>query len=152
MHKFIQMIVLAAALGSGVDCFASDHGTPEEAVAMVHKAIAYLKANGLEKTIAEVNSPKGQFVDRDMYISIGYIGGLTIAHGGNPKMIGKDLNGLKDVDGYAFIKARNDLLKTQSSSWVHYKFPNPVTKKIENKSMYSEKFGDLVINCGIYKD
>ena len=43
------------------------------------------------------------------------------------------------------------LLKTKNNGWQDYKFVNPVTKQFEPKSMYFEKYEDLVINCGIYK-
>lgn len=46
-----------------------------------------------------------------------------------------------------------DLAKTKGKGWVEgYKFLNPVTQKIENKSMYLERVGDTLVGCGIYKD
>jgi hypothetical protein len=42
-------------------------------------------------------------------------------------------------------------MKKQPSAWQNYKFMNPVSKEIEPKSMYIERFGDLIVGCGIYK-
>jgi signal transduction histidine kinase len=77
---------------------------------------------------------------------------VTLAHGANPRMQGKNLIDLRDADGKYFMKERMEILKKKDKGWQDYKFVNPVTQKIENKSMYFEKHGDVVINCGIYKD
>ena len=37
------------------------------------------------------------------------------------------------------------------SGWVNYKWPNPLTNKIEDKSSYVEKMGDYFVGVGIYK-
>lgn len=150
MRKLFHVLMFAASLGMAGSGFAADHATAEEAVAMVHKVIAFIKANGKDKAVNEVNTSK-MFIDRDLYVAIGDAAGITIAHGGNAKMVGKNLGELKDVDGKAFIKEGNDILKTKPNGWVDYKWPNPVSKQIEHKSLYFEKFGDLVISCGIYK-
>jgi hypothetical protein len=38
-----------------------------------------------------VNDPKGQFIYKDLYVFAGSVkpGGVTLAHGGNPKLLGK---------------------------------------------------------------
>ena len=131
---------------------ASEHGTAEEAVAMVHKVVAYMKENGKQKTIDEVNNIHGIFRDRDLYVTINTLQMVTLAHGANPRMQGKNLIDLRDADGKYFMKERMEILKTKDKGWQDYKFVNPVTQKIENKAMYFEKHGDVVINCGIYKD
>lgn len=130
---------------------AANVGTADEAVAMVKKAAAYIAANGREKAFAEISNPSGQFKDRDLYIAVLDKTGLTLAHGGNGKLIGKPMAELKDVDDKYFIKAFLDVAATKGSGWVDYKWPNPVSKVIEKKSTYVEKAGDLVIICGIYK-
>ncbi len=65
-----------------------------------------MKANGKEKAFADFCNPKGAFVDPDLYITVYDLTGKCLAHGANSKMIGKDLIGLKDPDGVAFVKER----------------------------------------------
>jgi cytochrome c len=77
--------------------------------------------------------------------------GKCLAHGANPKMIGRDLIDNKDIDGKEFMKERINLMKTNTTAWQEYKFMNPVTKQIEPKEMYLERFGDLIFGCGVYK-
>jgi len=41
--------------------------------------------------------------------------------------------------------------KGPGSGWIDYKWPNPLTNKIEDKSSYVEKMGDYFVGVGIYK-
>ena len=126
-------------------------GTANEAKTMVDKAAAFVKAEGKEKAFAEFTDPKGKFVDRDLYIFAVDFEGITLAHGGNAKLVGKDMSGLKDADGMYFIKEFIGLAKAKGSGWVDYKWVNPVTKKIEPKSTYIQKMDNYFLGCGIYK-
>jgi cytochrome c len=144
---FIGVLCFALATGAR----ASEQGTADEAVAMVKKAIAFYKENGKDKTIAAVNSKQAQFVDRDLYIVIFDMQGKNLAHGVNPRMIGKDLIDIKDADNKPYMRERIDLIKSKGKGWQDYKFTNPVSQKIEPKSMYVERYEDLIFGCGIYK-
>jgi cytochrome c len=130
---------------------AADYGTPDEAVALVKKAIAYLKANGPEKTWAEINKPGGQFVDRDLYIFVAEVNGPTLAHGANPRMVGKPMGELKDADGKYFVRDFIKVAETKGSGWVDYRWPHPVTKELVQKSTYVEKYDKYLFGCGVYK-
>jgi cytochrome c len=138
-------------LSTGVLAFAAEFGTAQEAEAMVKKAVSLVKAEGKEKAFPEFNNPKGKFVDRDLYITVYDLKGMCLSHGANPKMIGKYLIGLKDSDGKEFVKERLEMAKTKDKFWQDYKFTNPLSKKIEPKTMYCQKEGDIIISCGIYK-
>lgn len=154
MKKMLIVASVAAFLSMG--CLAGyaaagEEGTKEEAVAMVKKAIEYIKANGNEKAFEEISNPKGQFIDRDLYVVVYDMNAKCLAHGQKKNMIGKELIDFKDTDGKEYMKERIDLMKKQQSAWQDYKFMNPVSKKIEPKSMYIERFRDLIIGSGIYK-
>ena len=147
--RAVMACFIILAVGSVV--FASETGTPNEAGAMVKKAIAFLKANGKEKGFAEISNPKGRFVDRDLYVFVYDINGKCVAHGFNQKMVGKDLIEMKDADGKYYVKERVEIAKTKGKGWQDYKFTNPLSKKLENKSAYIEKYEDYVVGCGVYK-
>ena len=127
------------------------NATQAEATAMVKKGVAFVKASGKDKGYAEISNKAGQFTDRDLYLVVYGLDGTVRAHGANEKMIGKNLIELKDVDGKAFVKERVELASSKGTFWQDYKFTNPVTKKIEPKSMYCEKLDDSVLCGGIYK-
>jgi signal transduction histidine kinase len=141
--------VCVLGLGSQL-AVAGEAGTKDEAVAMVKKAIEFIKANGRDKAFEEISNTSGKFVDRDLYVVVYDINAKCLAHGANAKMIGRDLIDNKDVDGKEFMKERVELMKKQQSGWQDYKFRNPVSNEIEPKSMYLERFEDLIVGCGVY--
>jgi signal transduction histidine kinase len=143
-------ITMCAALATGAAWAAAEHATAKEAEAMVKKGVAYIKTNGTEKGYAEITSKQSQFRDRDLYLVVYGLDGKVWAHGANEKMVGKVLIDLKDIDGKEFVKERVELGKTKSSFWQDYKFTNPVSRKIEPKSMYCERLDDTVVCGGIY--
>ncbi len=145
-------MVLVVLFGfAGIISAAEKRGTSAEAEALVKKAIAYMKSNGKEVAFAEINNPKGRFTDRDLYIFVYDINGKCVAHGLNLKMIGKDLAEMKDADGKMFVKERIEIAKTKGKGWQDYKFTDPISKNIEQKRAYVEKYDDLIVGSGIYK-
>ncbi len=120
---------------------ASEHGTAAEATALVKKAKAVIAANGREKAFAEISRKDGPFVDRDLYVVAYDNKGTCLAHGGNAKLIGQDLSDVQDVDGVFYVKERIEKAAKNPSFWQDYKFTNPVSKKIEPKSVYCETSG-----------
>lgn len=151
MKKVLVALVLGMVLAMGGNAVqAADTGTKDEAVAMVKKAIEFIKANGNDNAFAEISNPKGQFVDRDLYVVVYDMNAKCLAHGANQKMVGRDLIDNKDVDGKEFMKERIEMMKKQSTGWQNYKFRNPVSNQIEPKAMYLERRGDLIVGCGVY--
>ncbi|WP_188569493.1 cache domain-containing protein [Undibacterium terreum] len=133
---------------------ATEHGTEQEAIALVKQAVAYYKANGKENTFAEINKPDGQFINKDLYLFVGSTqeGGVTLAHGANAKLLGKNLSEMKDVDGNKFVKRMAEVANSKSGKgWVDYRWPNPTTKELEQKSTYVERVDDIWFACGIYR-
>lgn len=142
-------LLLVAALCTLAN--AQSKGSKDEAVAMVKKAVAHIKAHGRDKAFAEISNPQGMFVDRDLYVVVYDMQGNCLAHGANAKQIGKNLMDLRDPDGKYFVKERVELGKANASFWQDYKFVNPQTKLIEPKSMYMERLDDLLVGCGAYQ-
>jgi cytochrome c len=143
-------LMMGTALATGAAC-AAEKVTPKEAEAMVKKGVAFIKGNGKEKGYAEITSKQSQFTDRDLYLVVYRLDGTPLAHGANEKMVGKNLIDLKDIDGKEFVRERIDLAKTKSSFWQDYKFTNPVSRKVEAKTMYCERLDDTAVCGGIYK-
>ncbi|WP_375540007.1 cache domain-containing protein [Rugamonas brunnea] len=158
MGKFYRsFVVVLAGMAMVLLSFtaaAAEKGTADEAMAMVKKAAEYLKKNGKDKAYAEFNNPKGQFIDRDLYIFAFSANGdgIETANGANPKLVGKNVLELRDADGRYMIK---DILAIGMSKagkgWVDYKWPNPSTGKLDGKRTYVERVDDVIIGCGVYK-
>ncbi|MGV8894819.1 MAG: cache domain-containing protein [Burkholderiaceae bacterium] len=127
--------------------------TAKEAVALVGKAVAYIKANGRTKAFAEFNNLNGQFIDRSLYIFVYDMKGnnLAIGNSSSARMIGKNLFDLRDPDGVYTIREVIDIGNTKGKGWVNHRFVNPVTKNIESKATYIEKYEDIIVGSGIFK-
>jgi hypothetical protein len=151
MVRFGLASLLILCLAAGSSFGQGKHGTAAEAEAMVKKAVTYLKTNGEEKSLKDFSDPAGKFVEGDLYIFVYDLQGKCVAHGGNPKMVGKELLELKDADGKEFVKERIEIAKSKGKGWQNYKWNNPTTKKIEDKTAYIEKTGNFIIGCGAYK-
>jgi cytochrome c len=131
--------------------YAQDRGSSAEAKALLDKAVAFYKANGQEKAFAAFNDSKGQFVSKDLYIFALDVNGKILSHGANAGLIGKDMIGTKDADGKLFMKEMVETAKTKGKGTVDYKWENPKTKIVEQKSSYVEKVDGVVLGCGYYK-
>jgi cytochrome c len=140
-------VVLVAAGGAG----AADHGTPEEAQAMVAAAIAAYDAEGGEALFARINgSPAPEYFDRDLYVFVVGTDGITRAHGAKPELAGTDATTLTDVDGKSF-GAAFVAEATPEGAWVDYKWEDPVTGAVEQKSSWVVLHDGLIFGCGVYK-
>ena len=146
--RLLAALLLSCALLPAVH--AAEFATKPEAEAMVAKALKYWKANGNDKTYAEIGKKDGQFTDRDLYVVIYGLDGTVRAHGANPKMIGKNLMEIRDVDGKFFVKERVEMAKKKQPFWQDYKFTNPTSGKIEPKTMYCVPEDDMVLCGGVY--
>ena len=143
-------VALIAALVCG-GALAAGGASKDEAVAMVQKAVAYIKAEGPKTAYPAIDNQSGQFVDRDLYIVVYGMDGTVLAHGANKARIGTNQIGDKDSDGKPFVKERVALAETHPSFWQSYKFMNPVTKAVEPKEMYCERLEQTVVCGGVYQ-
>ncbi|HEX7534229.1 MAG TPA: cache domain-containing protein [Syntrophales bacterium] len=142
--------IMIAVLCAGF-AYAQEKGTASEAKALLSRAVAYYKANGKDKAFAQFNNTKGKFVNSDLYIYVIDPDGKILSHGADPKLIGQPLIDLEDAAGKKFIKAIIDDTKANNKGTMDYKWMNPQTKKIEQKSTFFERIGDVIIICGYYK-
>ncbi|PWF48461.1 cache domain-containing protein [Massilia glaciei] len=132
---------------------AAPKGTPGEAVAMTKRAIALIASQGHAKAFAEFADPaNAAFHDRDLYVFVYDMDGVAVAHGVNPKMVGKNLRDMRDIDGKYIIRGFIGAAQSPAgSAWVEYKWPNPATKTVEPKAACVERTGDLIVGAGVYK-
>ena len=151
MRKQLLVGLTITCIAWGGSVGAAERGTADEAVAMTKAAVAYIKSATPEKAYADIVAKDARFVDRDLYVMVYDMQGKCLAHGGNAKLVGKDLIENEDADGKLYVKERVELAKTNGSFWQDYKFSDPLTKKIEPKRTYCEKANDSIVCVGFYK-
>jgi uncharacterized protein len=143
------MLIIPAPFAGAVE-----FGTRAEAVAMVKRVQAKVAKDGLEATIKAVNAKAKEFNDRDLFAFIADFDGYNRANGSNPGVAGKFLLDLKDQDGKFLTRDLIAIARDKRSGWYDYRWPNPVTKTIEDKSSYVERIGTTnhYVGVGIYKN
>ncbi len=146
---FVLALVLAPLAG-----LAAERGSADEAAAMVERVVTLFEAQGIEAVVAAVDDPSNTaFRDRDIYVIVGELGGDLVAHGANPALVGKNLDGMKDSNGVMVGVELQKTAREDGAGWVDYVWPNPATKKIESKSTRVVRLGDShYAGVGIYKD
>jgi len=129
--------------------FAQDK--PADAIAMVDKGLAFMKKNGKEALIKEINAKNPDYVQGELYLYMRAVDGTVVAHPVNAKLVGKNMITLPDAEGKFFRKEIIDRAQSEGKGWVDYSYNNPVSKVIEKKSTYFVRSGDVILEAGIYK-
>jgi TRAP-type uncharacterized transport system substrate-binding protein len=154
MRYIAGTLATALLLAISAPCTrAAEFGTRAEAVAMVKRVQARVKRDGLEATFRVINSGAKDFNDRDLYAYMLDFTGTNHANAATPAVTGKNLIDLKDQDGKFIIRDVIAIARDQGSGWMDYRWLNPVTKTVEDKSAYIERVGaDHLVGVGIYKN
>ncbi len=126
--------------------------TADEAKAFAERAVAHIHDVGRDKAFADFSRADGGYVDGELYMFCYSADGTNLAHGGNPAFVGKNLMNVKDPDGKL---ANAEIIHTaleQGSGWVDFRWPNPLSKKIEAKSAYVIRVDPATVcGSGYYK-
>jgi cytochrome c len=145
--------VLAGLLG--VTVFASGPrpvaaGSAEETQALVERASEHIRQHGRRQAFADFNRSDGGFVIHEMYVFCNDTNGVQLANGGNPKLVGKNLSGLRDADGKPTTIDIFHLAQTQGQGWYDYLWPNPSRGRIERKFTYVLRIDDQTVCASGY--
>lgn len=150
MKLFFTAAALSCALAMS-NAYAAD-ATEKDAVALVEKGVAFLKANGKDAMIKHINSKDPEFYKGELYLHMRDAkNAIMLAHPVNPTLIGKDLIDVPDTNGKMYRREMVQLAATKGKGWYDYTYKNPVSGKIEPKTTYMVKVDDVVLEAGIYK-
>ena len=153
MKFFRTLMTLLFAGVLSVSAMAQDHGTKEEAKSLTNAALAHIKKVGNEQAFKDFTTDKANWSKKDLYVFVMDAKGLTLAHGANEKLVGKNMMELKDQNGKMFIREITDLAASKGEGWVDYDWAHPVTKKVEGKSTYVKRIPgfDGSVSVGTYR-
>lgn len=143
-------VIVLIALSSSLQARAEQ--SPESVKELVEQASEMITRLGAETAFAVIDDPRGTLVDGELYVFVQKFSGEIVAHGANKGLIGKNLLEVKDPDGKPVTRSLIEVASTKGEGWVEYKWPNPASKKIENKATFVKKVGDVMVACGIYKN
>ena len=143
---FCALIALPASLSVVT---ASEFGTKEEALSLVQVVQDKFKQQGKDETFSAINNRR--FNDRDLFPFVYDLNGVIVATGGNAVLVGKNLISIRDQDGKYLVQEMIAIARGPGYGWINYKWPNPQTRKTEDKSTYVERMGDYLVAVGIYR-
>ena len=133
---------------------AAEFGTRDEAVAMVKRVQEKFKKEGPEATFKAINNMAPGFIDRDLFPYVHKIDGTElVACGPIPAIRGKNLHDMKDQDGKFTTQGFMRIATTPPyHGWSDYRFLNPKTNQVDDKSAWIERMGDYFVGVGIYRN
>jgi signal transduction histidine kinase len=148
----VLVMLLAGTFGHilGKDIAYAKAGAKAEAKAMVLKAEEFIKANGKEAAIAEINKQDGQFVKDYFYVFAYDLKGRVIADPFRSSLRGKNVLHEKDSKGKLFRKEIVEKAKAKGEGWVAYTYIKPRTKNEKTKTIFFKKVDDMIICCDAY--
>lgn len=148
-RRLFGALCACGVAGAVVPAWVWAQRSDDDAVALVKAAVAFYQGSGRAATVAAINNPKGQFVDKELYVFAIDTNGVIVANGANPWAVGKKILESKDGQGKYYIKSAIEMSKTEPSGWVDYVWPNASTRAPEPKNLYFEKIDDIIIGCSI---
>jgi uncharacterized protein len=131
---------------------ASEFGSRDEAIAMVQRVQEMYRKYGFEATVKAIRAKDKAFFDRDLYAYIIDMSGVVMANGAVPAVQGKDISEFRDQNGKYLVKGEIEICKDPGHGWIDFRWVNPVTKVVEDKSAYLERLGPYCTGVGIYRD
>jgi len=162
--RYAQLAILFFIAGASLasPSFAVERSDAKTAIALMQKAQAYLQQNGVEKALIEFNRLDSPFNSKsainphgDLYLYTLDPKGYQAVHGKNPKIRGKFMLEMRDIDGVYLIAALVKICfsSKEGKGWTKYRWPNPITKEVEPKQGYVERVPgmDLCLGTGIYQ-
>ena len=151
MKSLATAVAFSIALAAG-NAGAAPEPTEKDAIAMVERGAALIKAKGKQAMIQKINAKDPEYVQGSLYIDIRDLyTGIVLAHPINPSIVGKDLTDVPDATGKKYRREIIELGQSKGKGWVDYLYRNPTTGKIEPKSTYILRVDDVVLEAGIYK-
>jgi uncharacterized protein len=149
-------VAILSALMFGVSTLplhAFEFGTRDEAMAMLKRVQEKFKKEGPDAAFRAINTKAPGFVDRDLYPFVTELTGLCVANGVTPAVRGKNIIDLKDQDGKFIIQEFVRIATTPPGhGWIDYRWLNPITNTIEDKSAYIARMGDYFVGVGVYRN
>lgn len=155
MKATVNVIVTAIALALFIGVpLASETATQDECMAKCKAAARLVAEKGKAQALEQLNDGSGAFVWKDTYVfALDADTATVVAHPIKPKLVGKMLTGMKDVNGKMFFAEFLNTANEHGEGWVDYMWPRPGAKKPVPKQTYVYKVpGESVIMAaGVYK-
>jgi cytochrome c len=128
-------------------------GSRVEAKSMADAALNHIAKVGFDTALKDFSTDSVHWTDRDLYVVVFDFQGVCLAHGANPKLIGKQMLEIKDQTGRYFVKELIASAQKAPEGWVDFDWVHPQTKRPEPKTMNARRVPgkDAVLAVGYYR-
>jgi hypothetical protein len=145
---FVAVYMAFLVLLTAASTQAAQYGTPEEAKAMLDRAVAAVKEDKT-KALDMFNKGEGGFKDRDLYVFCANASdGILTAH---PALKGELLTDIKGKKGFPLGLEIMGTASERKISEVTYWWPRPGSEEPLEKVTYFTKAEDQICGVGYYK-
>jgi signal transduction histidine kinase len=147
--RAVRAALLAAAFFAAAGRSAQAD-TAADAKALLERAVAHIQAVGAARAYADITRPDGGFVEGELYVFCTTPDGTMLAHGGNPKLVGRNLMAIRDPEGTPTTATIIRVGQTQGQGWLEYLWPNPTTGRVQRKATYVIRIDERTICASGY--
>lgn len=152
MTKFSCMLAAGLAVLCSHAAFAADRATPEQAKALLDKAVAELQMDGPQKAFAAFNDSHGGYTIGELYVFVFDLKGKYEASAANPTLTGTDAYDLHDAEGKFLVREMIAVAKSKGDGQVDYVWLNRADNHVERKRSLIHRVGDHIVGVGYYLD
>jgi len=122
-------------VGSGIYNMQMDRAFIEDVVNRASEVVA----NEGEPGFAKLRDKTGPFVFMDTYVFVQKADGVELVNPAQPSLEGKNLSGLRDTQGRAFVTDYITKAMQNGSAWVEYVWYKPGENTTSRKLTYVRK-------------
>ncbi|MBB1077506.1 cache domain-containing protein [Rhodoferax sp. 4810] len=126
------------------------HSSPVEAKALLTNAVEAVKQDP-KAAFTKFNDLNGGYIRDDLYVFVvGIDDHVMYASGTSPRLIGRKVDQLTDIDGKRIFPQSIAAAKARGNAEIQYTWVNPATGRHESKISYLERVGDYAVGVGYY--
>ncbi len=116
----------------------------------VQRAIALYESAGKEETLSRIGSGKSSLVEGQRFVFALDLDGNLLAHPFSKNLVGRNLTGLVDSEGRAFIKKIITTARNRGYGYTDYFWPLTDSKEELHKTVFFERVDEMVFCSGFY--
>ena len=121
---------------------------------LVNRAGDLVAANGKD-AFAQLRDKTGPYLFMDTYVFVQTPDGMELVNSAQPSFEGKNLMGLKDLNGKLVIKEQNEIVMKKGSAWLKFQWYKPGDNTPAMKYSYVKKViheGEVyIVGSGYYQ-
>jgi methyl-accepting chemotaxis protein len=145
------LVTRADRLRDAVSSMRLRQGSADEALGLVERAVAHVKAAGLERAVADFHDPGGAFIDRDLYVFALGRDGRYVACGAKPANVGQLYSVTKGQDE-VFLRSAWAAAEA-GGDWVQCTAIDPITQLVRPKESWIVQLDEeTLLGCGVHRD